>query len=56
MLLKTVSMRVARLGRRYGHMGTAALLVCTALLAAVPIPGACLLPFCVAELALRGKG
>ena len=47
---------VARLGDRYGHTGTAAILVCMALLAAVPFPGTCLLPLCVAELALRGRG
>ena len=46
---------VARLGARYGHAGAAAILVGIVRLAAVPIPGACLLPPCVAKLALRAK-
>ncbi len=46
---------MVRLGVRYRHAGAAAILVGIVLLAAVPIPGTCLLPLCVAKLALRAK-
>jgi len=55
-MLGSLREAMADLGGRYGPAGAAAILVCTALLAAVPLPGTCLLPLCVAELTLKAKG
>ena len=47
---------VGRLEARYGRRVTMVLIVLTVVLAAVPVPGASLIPFWVAELARGIRG